>query len=120
MVDNSGEIRNRKSLKLEDLTWVEAEDALKEYKVVMIPLGARTKEHGLHLPLNNDWILAEYLAERVAEEVPVVVMPTIQYGYYPSFLEYPGSVSLKLDTFKEVLKDICRLNSISPWLLISA
>jgi len=107
MVDNPGEVRNRKSLKLEDLTWVEAEDALKEYEVVMIPLGARTKEHGPHLPLNNDWIIAEYLAERVAEEVPVVVMPTMQYGHYPAFLEYPGSVSLKLDTFKEVLKDIC-------------
>jgi creatinine amidohydrolase/Fe(II)-dependent formamide hydrolase-like protein len=42
--------------------------------------------------------MAEYLAERVAAEVPVVVMPTIQYGYYPSFLEYPGSVSLGLET----------------------
>jgi len=94
-------------LKLEDLTWVEAENALKKYQVVMIPLGARTKEHGPHLPLNNDWIMAEYLAERVAKEVPVIVMPTIQYGYYPAFLEYPGSVSLKRDTFKEVLKDIC-------------
>lgn len=107
MIDDPREARNQKSLKLEDLTWVEAEDALKEYEVVMIPLGARTKEHGPHLPLNNDWILAEYLAGRVAEEVPVVIMPTIQYGYYPAFLEYPGSVSLKQDTFKEVLKDIC-------------
>ncbi len=43
----------------------------------------------------------------MAEEVPVAVMPTLQYGYYPSFLEYPGSVSLGLETFKEVLKDIC-------------
>jgi len=65
------------------------------------------KEHGPHMPLNTDWILAEYLAERVAAEVPVLLMPTIQYGYYPSFLEYPGSVSLKLETFKEMLKDIC-------------
>ena len=54
----------RRSVWIEDLTWVEAEEALKEYEVVMIPLGARTKEHGLHLPLNNDWIMAEYLAAR--------------------------------------------------------
>jgi creatinine amidohydrolase len=97
----------RKALWIENLSWVEAEEAFREYQVVMIPLGARTKEHGPHLPLNNDWIMAEYLARRVAEEIPVVVMPTIQYGYYPSFLEYPGSVSLKLETFKEVIKDIC-------------
>jgi creatinine amidohydrolase len=97
----------RKSVRLEELTWVEAEDALREFEVVMIPLGARTKEHGPHLPLNNDWIMAEYLAERVAAEVPVVVMPSLQYGYYPSFLEYTGSVSLGLETFKEVVKDVC-------------
>jgi creatinine amidohydrolase len=95
------------SVWIEDLTWVEAEEALKGYEVVMIPLGARTKEHGPHLPLNNDWIMAEYLARRVAAEVPVAVMPTLQYGYYPSFLEYPGSVSLGLETFKEAVKDVC-------------
>ncbi|MCS7366168.1 MAG: creatininase family protein [archaeon GB-1867-035] len=72
-----------------------------------MPLGARTKKHGPHMPLNTDWIIAEYLANRVASEVPVILMPTIQYGYYPFFLEYPGSVSLKLNTFKEMVKDIC-------------
>ncbi len=103
------EIKNNKkrSLRLEYLTWIEAEKALKDYEVVMIPLGARTKEHGPHLPLNNDWVMAEYLSKRVAAEVPVMVMPTLQYGYYPSFLEYPGSVSIGLETFKELVKDIC-------------
>jgi creatinine amidohydrolase len=86
---------------------MEAERVLGEYEVVMIPLGARTKEHGPHLPLNNDWVMAEYLAKRVAAEVPVAVMPTLQYGYYPSFLEYPGSVSLGFETFKELVKDVC-------------
>jgi creatinine amidohydrolase len=95
------------SVWIESLTWMEAENALREYEVVMIPLGARTKEHGPHLPLNNDWIMAEYLARRVAVEVPVAVMPTLQYGYYPSFLEYPGSVSLGFETFKELVKDVC-------------
>ena len=95
------------SVWIENLTWLEAEKALREYEVVMIPLGARTKEHGPHLPLNNDWVMAEYLAKRVAAEVPVAVMPTLQYGYYPSFLEYPGSVSLGFETFKEVVKDVC-------------
>jgi len=99
--------KRKKSVKLENLTWVEAEKVIKKCKIILIPLGARTKEHGPHMPLNTDWIIAEYLANRVASEVPVILMPTIQYGYYPSFLEYPGSVSLKLNTFKEMVKDIC-------------
>ena len=95
------------SVLLEDLTWLEAEKALRRYKVVMIALGARTKEHGPHLLLKNDFVMAEYLKKRVMEEVPVAVLPTLQYGYYPSFLEYPGSVSLEAETFKNLVRDIC-------------
>jgi creatinine amidohydrolase len=96
------------SVNLEDLTWVEAEKALKHLKVVLIALGARTKEHGPHLLLKNDYLMAEYLRKRVMKEVPVAVLPTLQYGYYPAFLEYPGSVSLRTETFKKVIVDICQ------------
>ena len=97
----------RASVEIENLTWVQAEDALKSHDVVLIALGARSKEHGPHLPLNTDYIMAEYLKDQVIKEVPVAVLPTIQYGYYPSFLEYPGSVSIQAETFKEMVKDIC-------------
>jgi creatinine amidohydrolase len=95
------------SVELEKLTWVQAEKALQGHDVILIALGARTKEHGPHLPLNTDYILAEYLKDRVAERIQVATLPTLQYGYYPSFLEYPGSVSIGADTFKVMLKDIC-------------
>jgi len=100
--------KTAKSVVLENLTWVEAEKALKGYDVALIALGARTKEHGPHLALKNDYVLAEYLMRRVADEVPVVVLPTLQYGYYPAFLEYPGSISIGAETFKNVVMDICR------------
>jgi len=96
------------SVQLENLTWVDAEKVLKNYDVVLIGLGARTKEHGPHLPLKNDYVLAEYLRERVVREVPVVILPTLEYGYYPSFLEYPGSVSIGQETFKNMVMDICK------------
>jgi creatinine amidohydrolase len=96
------------SVELENLTWVQAEQALKDLDVVLIALGARTKEHGPHLPLKTDYVLAEYLKDRVAAEVPVAVLPTIPYGHYPSFLEYPGSVSIGAAAFKDLVKDICR------------
>ena len=97
-----------KSLFLENVTWVQAEKALKDYDVALIALGARSKEHGPHLPLKTDYVLAEYLMGRVADEVPVVVLPTLPYGYYPSFLEYPGSISIGAATFKNVVMDICK------------
>jgi len=98
---------DKQSVILEDLTWQEAEKVLDTYEVVLIALGARTKEHGPHLLLKNDYIMAEYLKNRVIKNVGVVVLPTLQYGYYPAFLEYPGSVSLGAETFKNVIVDIC-------------
>jgi creatinine amidohydrolase len=93
---------------LETMTWVEAEVALHEVPVVLIPLGARLKEHGHHLPLNNDWLMAEYLARRVMAESPVLVTPTVQYNYYPALINYAGSISIGLETSAALVADICR------------
>lgn len=93
---------------LENLTWQEAETVLGPDTVVVIPLGAGAKEHGPHLPLKNDFLTAEYLKRRVLESSQVVMAPTVNYGYYPAFLEYPGSVSLRLETSRDMLVDICR------------
>src|SRR5262249_41048656 len=93
---------------LETLTWVEAETALKEAPYVVLPVGARCKEHGFHLPLNNDFLLAEGLLKRLLEERPVLALPTVPYGYYPAFVESPGSVNVARDTFRDTIQDICR------------
>ncbi len=93
---------------LEDLTWIEAEKALTPEAVVVIPLGAQSKEHGPHLRLKNDFILAEYLKKRVLEKAAVVVAPTVNYGFYPAFVEYPGATSLTLETSRDMIVEICR------------
>jgi creatinine amidohydrolase len=93
---------------LEQITWHQAADVLKPDAVVMIPLGAAAKEHGPHLKLSNDAILAEYLARRVAAGTPVVVAPLLSYHFYPAFLEYPGSTSLALNTARDLTSDVVR------------
>lgn len=97
-----------RGLLLETLTWTEAEACLTRDTVVVIPLGAACKEHGLHLPLNNDWLMAEYLKQRVLNELEgIVVAPTIAYHFFPAFIEYPGSISLRLETASDLIVDIC-------------
>ncbi len=93
---------------LETLSWDEAEHVLTPDAVVVIALGAESKEHGRHLQLNNDFLMAEYLKKRVLAAAPqnVVVAPTINYSFYPAFLEYPGSTSLSFDTARAMLTDI--------------
>ncbi len=95
-----------RGVELADLTWVEAEAVLTQDAVVVIALGAASKEHGPHLRLDNDFQMAEYLKRRVLEAADVVVAPTITYHFYPSFLEYPGSTHLEFDTARDVVVDI--------------
>jgi len=97
-----------KGVLLEDLTWVEAEKILNPNTVVVIPLGAAAKEHGPHLKLKNDWLIAEYLKKQVLAQSNVVVAPTINYHFYPAFVEYPGSTTLRLETARDLIVDICR------------
>jgi len=95
-------------VRLGDVPWTDAERVLTADRVVVLPLGAGTKEHGPHLTLGNDLILAEYEASRVVAARPVALLPTLTYGHYPAFVEYPGTVSLSSDTQRNVVVEICR------------
>src|SRR5215472_6121929 len=78
-----------KGILLEDLTWQEAEKVLTPEAIVVIPIGAESKEHGPHLKLKNDWLMAEYLKHEIIKQTNVVVAPTVNYHFYPAFVEYP-------------------------------
>jgi creatinine amidohydrolase len=95
-------------VRLSDIPWTEAETLLKPDRVVVLPIGAGSKEHGPHLPLGNDQVLADYFAGRLLAARPIALLPTLTYGFYPAFLEYPGSVSLSFDTQRDVVAQICR------------
>lgn len=95
-------------VRLSDIPWTEAESVLAPDRVVVLPVGAGSKEHGPHLPLGNDQVLADYFAARLVAARPVALLPTLSYGFYPAFLEYPGSVSLSLETQRDLVAEICR------------
>lgn len=102
----SPEAPRRRGVVLADLTWVEAEKFLTKDAIVVLPLGAAAKEHGPHLRLDNDLRLADGLRDRVLQTEDVVVAPTLPYHFYPAFVEYPGSTTLRADTARDVIVDI--------------
>lgn len=95
-----------KGVWLEDLTWPEAKARFDAGAIVVVPIGAASKEHGHHLPLKTDYLLARDLGRRVADALPVVVAPVVSFGYYPAFVRYPGSQSIASETFARLLTDI--------------
>jgi len=42
------------------------------------------------------------------ERAHVVVTPIVGYSFYPAFVEYPGSTSLRLETARDTIVDIAR------------
>lgn len=91
---------------LEDLTWPEAAAWFARDAVMLVPIGAASKEHGSHLPLCTDYLLARGICDGVLERVPVLAAPVISLGYYPAFRHYPGSQHLSPATFTAVLRDV--------------
>jgi creatinine amidohydrolase len=104
-----------KGQRLEALAWPEAERVLTPETVVVLPVGAASKEHGPHLKLRNDLTLADYLTGRVLDSSAVIVAPTLTYHYYPAFLDYPGSTSLTLNTARDMTAEVVRtLSAYGP------
>jgi creatinine amidohydrolase len=95
-----------KGTRLASLSWQDATAVLRPETVVVIPLGAGSKEHGPHLTLGTDAILADYLTRRVLDAADVVVAPALPYHFYPAFAEYPGSTTVALETARALTADV--------------
>lgn len=95
-----------KGVRLEDLTWQQAEQRLTADAIVVLPIGAALKEHGPHLRLKNDLVLADYFAARVLQSEDVLVASTLGYHFYPAFVDYPGSTTLRFETARDLTIDV--------------
>jgi creatinine amidohydrolase len=100
-----------KAVYIELNRWTDMQNILNDTTIVVIPLGAQAKEHGPHLQLDNDWRIAQYLRDRIALEQRVAIYPIVNYSFYPSFIEYAGSTSLRFETTYSMIVDICRIIS---------
>ena len=74
------------SNQVKDMTWREVQERLREFPVVIVPIGS-TEQHGYHLPIGTDVYLAEALAEKTAEKTGALVYPSIHLGYSSGNIE---------------------------------
>jgi len=91
---------------IEDSSWPDVAERIASGWPDLVPVGAAAKEHGLHLPMNTDWLIARALAGRVAAALPVLVAPVVGHGHYPAFVRYPGSQSLQAATMIALMVDL--------------
>ena len=91
-------------MRLEELNWMDVEAYLKEDDRIMLVFGA-CEQHA-YLSLLTDTRIPLALADAASEESGVLVAPVLNFGVSPYFLEYPGSISLRVATFLNVVEDI--------------
>jgi len=87
-----------------DCNWMQVEEYLGSDNRIVLPLGS-TEQHG-YLSLETDNVLAGRVAAEAAEPLGVLVLPVLPYGLTPAFAAFPGSPSLRLETFVAVLRDL--------------
>jgi len=91
---------------LQKMKWLEVKRNVKKGTIVIVPVGS-TEQHGPHLPIDTDIAIPYYVAVKAAEQVNVIVAPPVNYGYNEKELRFPGTVSVKAQTFINYLFDIC-------------
>lgn len=89
---------------LANLNWQQVESYLEHDDRVVVPLGSTEQHAGLSLSV--DTILAERIAVQAAEPLGVLVFPVLPYGVAPYFAAFPGTVTLRLETYFAVIEDL--------------
>lgn len=91
-------------MQISNMNWQQVEEYLTRDDRAVLPLGS-TEQHA-YLSLCVDNILAEHIATEAAEPLGVPVFPVLNYGLTPYFMAYPGTVSLRIETYFNIVRDI--------------
>jgi creatinine amidohydrolase len=98
-----------KQFRYEKLTWPEINEAVAAKKIPIVPIGA-VEQHGPHLPLDVDMLLATSVALAAGARIPekALVLPSVSYGYTGHVMDFPGTINIHYQHFIEHVLDICK------------
>lgn len=102
-------VRSYMSLRTKELgrlSFSEVGEAADQNPVLLIPMGT-VEQHGPHMPVNADNMVAEFVAKNAAEQTNAVWAPGINYGCSDIFRNFPGTISVGHDTLAALLEEIC-------------
>ena len=97
---------------MSDLSWVEYEQRLAQLAPVLLPIGA-VEQHGPHLPLGTDWMIALAVAKEAASQIDGIVAQPLTYGYKSQphsggGQHFCGTTSLDGNSLSLLVRDVLR------------
>lgn len=101
----------KNTIRWDNLTWTEIRELAEKDAVVLIPIGS-TEQHGPHLPVGCDSIIATHISECACRKlndsgVSAVVAPTMTVCNSMHHMSFPGSMSLSPTCFMQMLEEWC-------------
>ncbi len=108
-------------MQIEEITMEEFKKGLKKTKTLIIPFGT-VEEHGRHLPLSTDTIIAVEVLRLVEEKRKVFIAPPLHYGVCTTTRLHPGTISITPETLRRITLDMVRdsfQKGIKNFILIS-
>lgn len=93
-------------MRLGEMNWMEIEEYLKKDDRLIIVLGA-TEQHG-YLSVMADMKIPLAMADAASKESGVLVAPPLSFGCSSYFVDYPGTISLRVSTLIKVVEDVIR------------
>jgi creatinine amidohydrolase len=91
-------------MRVSDSNWQQIETYLKTDDRAILPLGSTEQHAGLSLSVDS--ILSEKVAADAAASLGIPVFPVVAYGITPYFLSYPGTISIRQETYISLIRDI--------------
>ncbi|MBI4023577.1 MAG: creatininase family protein [Verrucomicrobia bacterium] len=94
---------------VDGMTWPEVREAARQGRIVLIPMAA-IEQHGYHLPVDMDNRACFHVCSEAARRRPDLLLntPLLPYGFNEHNMEFPGTVSIRMDIFVEYLFDVAR------------
>lgn len=93
---------------LSNLSWSQFEEQLKttEDSKILLPMGS-LEQHGPHLPLATDTIIADHISQIVSERLKnSFLMPPLVLGCSLEHMGFAGTISLQLETLTNTVLDV--------------
>jgi creatinine amidohydrolase len=90
-----------------DETWPELGDYFENESLALVPLGS-TEQHGPHLPLATDHIIAEAYAREAAKRTGYLCTPTINIGVSPHHRQFHGTMWVDAPSFRDYVESFTR------------
>ncbi len=93
-------------MRFEDLNWMDVEAYLKTDDRLILVVGS-CEQHA-YLSLTSDTRIPSAIADALSERSGVPVAPALNFGISPYYADFPGTISLRVQVFLQVLEDIVR------------